>query len=120
MGAVRSTSRRPRPAAVGTLAAALALAACAGSPSKDELEAAKNTISCQLAGERLVIRFDVGEARLLMPAGDRVALYQIPAASGVRYSNGSLELRGKGMDLQLVRDGTATPLAGCEPYQLPK
>ncbi len=89
-------------------------------PSKDEVEAAKNTISCQLAGERLVIRFDTGEARLLMPAGDRVALYQIPAASGVRYSNGSLELRGKGMDLQLVRDGTATPLAGCEPYQLPK
>ena len=119
MGAVRSTSRRPRAAAVGALAA-LVLAACAGSPSKDELEAAKNTISCQLAGERLVIRFDVGEARLLMPAGDRVALYQIPAASGIRYSNGSLELRGKGMDLQLVRDGTATPLAGCEPYQLPK
>jgi len=84
------------------------------------MEAAMNTVNCQLAGERLVIRFDAGEARLLMPTGDRVSLYQIPAASGVRYSNGSLELRGKGMDLQLVRNGAATPLAGCEPYQLPK
>jgi membrane-bound inhibitor of C-type lysozyme len=120
MGSAGSAPRWPRPPAVGAVAAALVLAACASSPSKDEIEAAKNTISCQLAGERLVIRFDTGEARLLMPAGDRVALYQIPAASGIRYSNGSLELRGKGMDLQLVRDGMATPLAGCEPYQLPK
>ena len=57
---------------------------------------------------------------MLMPDGERVTLYQIPTASGIRYSNGSLELRGKGMELQLVRDGTATPLAGCQPYQLPK
>ena len=120
MASVHSTSRGPRPALVGAVAAALALAACGSAPSQEEIEAAKNTLSCQLAGERLVIRFDTGEARLLMPAGDRVALYQIPAASGIRYSNGNLELRGKGMDLQLVRDGAATPLAGCEPYALPK
>jgi hypothetical protein len=102
------------------VAVAAALAACAGSPSAEEIEAAKNSVNCQLAGERLVIRFDTGEARLLMPSGDRVVLYQIPAASGIRFSNGSLELRGKGMDLQLLRDGTASPLTGCEPYPLPK
>ncbi len=62
------------------------------------------------ADERIVIRFDVGEARLLMPDGNRVALYQIPAASGVRFSNGNMELRGKGMDLQLVNNGVATQL----------
>ena len=72
------------------------------------------------ASERIVIRFDVGEARLLMPDGDRVSLYQIPAASGVRYANGDMELRGKGMDLQLVRHGAAIPLADCQPYQPPK
>ena len=87
---------------------------------KDELEAAKNTFACQSGGERIVIRFDVGEARLLMADGDRVSLYQIPAASGVRYSNGRMELRGKGTDLQLVLDGAAVPLTDCQPYRVPK
>ena len=67
-----------------------------------------------------MIRFDTGEARLLMPDGNRVALYQIPAASGVRFSNGNLELRGKGMDLELLHFGVATPLKDCEPFLLPK
>jgi len=116
---MESVGSASRPALVGAVAM-FVLASCGNSPSKEEMEAAMNTVNCQLAGERLVIRFDAGEARLLMPTGDRVSLYQIPAASGVRYSNGSLELRGKGMDLQLVRNGAATPLAGCEPYQLPK
>ena len=74
---------------------------------KDDEEAAKNTIACKLEGERLLLRFDSGEVRLLLPSGDRVFLYQMPSASGVRYTNGSLELRGKGNDLQLARDGTA-------------
>ncbi len=96
------------------------LAGCSNAPSKEELEAAKNTFTCQLAGERLVVRFDSGEARLLMSGGERIVLYQIAAASGVRFSNGTMELRGKGTDLQLVRDGSAAPLTGCEPYTLPK
>ena len=96
------------------------LAACAAEPSKEELEAAKNTFACQLRGERLVIRLDLGEARLLMPDGARVVLHQIPTASGVRYSNGNFELRGKGMDLQYVRDGTVITLADCQPYVIPK
>jgi membrane-bound inhibitor of C-type lysozyme len=96
------------------------LAACANTPSKEELEAAKNTFACQLSGERLVIRFDAGEARLLMPDADRVVLYQIPAASGIRYSNGTLELRGKGMELQLIRNGVSNQLADCAPYTMPK
>jgi membrane-bound inhibitor of C-type lysozyme len=99
--------------------AGLALAACGALSAKDE-EAAKNTFACTLDGERLVIRFDAGEARLLMPSGDRLSLYQIPAASGVRYSNGLVELRGKGMDLRLTRDGVVTPLGDCQPYAPPK
>lgn len=103
------------------LAAVVAIAAgCANTPSKEEQEAAKNTIACQLAGERLVIRFDAGEARLLTPTGERIVLYQLSAASGVRYSNATIELRGKGMDLQLLRDGTVIPLADCQPYTVPK
>ena len=100
--------------------AACTLAGCASGPSKEELEAAKNTFACQLSGERLVIRFDSGEARLLMPDTERVVLYQVPVASGIRYTNGTLDLRGKGTDLQLIRNGSALPLANCAPYEIPK
>ncbi|HEX9278284.1 MAG TPA: hypothetical protein VGA51_18045 [Casimicrobiaceae bacterium] len=104
------------------LVIAAVLAACADKPGKDEQEAAKNTFVCLLEGERLVIRFDMGEARMLMPTGDRISLYQIPVASGVRFSNGNLELRGKGTELTLIDNTTATqvPLAQCAPYSLPK
>ena len=106
--------------AAATAAVVLLCASCAMPPSKDELEAAKNTFACRSGEARIVIRFDVGEARLLMPDGDRVSLYQIPAGSGVRYANGDMELRGKGMDLQLLRHGAPMPLADCQPYQAPK
>jgi membrane-bound inhibitor of C-type lysozyme len=104
------------------LIAAIALAGCADKASKEEEQAAKNTIVCQLQGERLVIRFDAGEARVLMPGGDRIILYQVPSASGARYSNGNLELRGKGTDFTLIDHTTATQaqLAECAPYSLPK
>jgi membrane-bound inhibitor of C-type lysozyme len=100
--------------------AIVALAACNTPPGKEAEEAAKSTIACQLAGERVVIRFDTGEARMLMPGGDRVTLYQITAASGMRYTNGMMELRGKGVELQLIRDGNPASLDGCEPYVPPK
>ena len=107
------------PAAIVTALAIAALAACESSPSKEALEAARNTFACQLAGERIVIRFDSDEARILMPGGDRVNLYQIPSGSGVRYTNGQMELSGKGTELQLIRDGTLTALDGCKPYAPP-
>ena len=100
--------------------AAVLVCGCADSPSKEAQEAAKNTFACQLTGERLVVKFETGEARLLMPDGDRVVLYQVPVASGVRYTNGNLDLRGKGMDLQLIRNGNLTRLADCQPYLPPK
>jgi membrane-bound inhibitor of C-type lysozyme len=112
-------SPAPRAARLVAALACLGLAACGSLSGKDE-EAAKNTFACKLDGERLVIRFDAGEARLLMPGGERISLYQIPVASGVRFSNGLIELRGKGMDLQLTRDGTVTALADCQPYVPPK
>ena len=104
------------------LISAVAIAACGNKPTKEEEEAAKNTFACELQGERLVLRFDAGEARMLMPGGERVVLYQIPTSSGVRFSNGNLELRGKGVELTLVDNTTATqvPLAGCVPYTVPK
>ncbi len=106
--------------AVVALAAAATLAACGGTPSKEEQEAAKNTFTCLQDGERLVIRFDAGEARMLTSAGERIVLYQIPAASGVRYTNGTLELRGKGSELEIIRDANVTRLADCQPYSIPK
>jgi membrane-bound inhibitor of C-type lysozyme len=101
---------------------AAALAGCADQAKKEEQEAAKNTFVCLLEGDRLVIRFDMGMARMLMPSGDRIDLYQIPAASGVRYSNGNLELRGKGTDLLLAdaSSGSEFTLTQCAPYAVPK
>ena len=99
---------------------AATLAACAGKPTQDQIEAANNTFICQAQGERIVIRFDTGEARMLMPSGERVALYQIATASGVRFMNSQLELRGKGTELTLVRDGMAIPLDGCHNPTLPQ
>jgi len=98
----------------------LATSGCSNKPSKEEEEAARNTFACQLRGERVVLRFDAGEARLLMPGGERVVLYQLPTASGVRFSNGTMELRGKGTDLQLSNDTGTVPLVDCQPYALPK
>jgi membrane-bound inhibitor of C-type lysozyme len=90
--------------------------ACTPAPTKEEEEAAKNTWACMAGGERIVIRFDVGEARLLMPDGNRVFLYQIPTTSGVRFSNGQIDLQGTGMDLEFVRMGSATRLKDCQPF----
>ena len=99
---------------------AMFIVGCTPAPSKEEEEAAKNTWACMAAGERVVIRFDVGEARLLMPDGNRVFLYQIPTTSGVRFSNGQIELQGKGMDLELVRMGSPTHLKDCQPFSAVK
>jgi membrane-bound inhibitor of C-type lysozyme len=101
--------------AVACVLGASMLAACQQPPSKAEEEAAKNTFACELAGERVVVRFDntLHEARLLMPDGNSMALHQIPSASGVRFSNGTFELTGKGSELTLSREGVRTPLVGC-------
>ena len=95
------------------------VAACQSSgPTKDEIEAAKQTVDCDYGGERIVIRFTEGEARLLMPDGTRVILYQVAAATGFRYTNGMLDLRGAGLDLQLQRDRITIKMI-CKPYEIP-
>ena len=98
---------------------ASALAGCESPRKKNEEEAARNTFACLINGERLVIRFAEGEVRLLMPDAQRVTLHQIPTGSGVRYSNGHMELRGKGMDLVFTREAIASPLQACAPYTPP-
>ena len=98
------------------LVAGLFLSACDPMQKKKEEELAKTTFACQLNGERFVVRFVEGEARVLMPGMQRVTLYQLPTTSGVRYSNGTMELRGKGTELQFITDNVTTPLRDCEPY----
>lgn len=105
---------------VAAFALAVQLAGCEHKPTKEEEDAAKATFACQFAGDRLIMRFEPGEVRLLTSNAERITLYQIPAASGIRYSNASLELRGKGMDLVLIENGVATRLEGCAPYVAPK
>lgn len=102
------------------LVLAVQLAGCENKPTKEEEEAAKATFACQLAGERLILRFEPGEVRMLTSNADRITLYQIPTTQGVRYNNASLELRGKGTDLVLIENGVATKLEGCVPYVAPK
>lgn len=113
---------RMRPAMLAGVLLLTGLAACEHKPSKEEEEAVKNTFACKLQGARIVIRFDVGEARMLTASGEKVTLYQIPAPAGttVRYSNGSTELRGAGSDLTLIEYGTQVRLEDCQPYAAPK
>ena len=100
-------------------ALALIVTGCEHKPTKEEEEATKNTITCQLAGERLVIRFGSGEARLLTAAAEKITLYQIPSGGGTRYSNGHVELLGKGMDWTLTELGASTTLESCKQYAVP-
>ncbi|HEX3633559.1 MAG TPA: hypothetical protein VHZ01_13705 [Casimicrobiaceae bacterium] len=102
------------------LALAVQLAGCEHKPTKEEEDAAKATFLCQLAGEPLILRFEPGEVRLLTSNAERITLYQIPAATGLRYNNATLELRGKGMDLVMIENGVSTRLEGCAPYVAPK
>lgn len=117
----RDPTPSPRPPARGFLAlvVAVTLAGCMTGPSAEEMEAARKTIDCDRDGERIVIRFEEDEARVLMPDGTRLILYQVSVPSGVRYLNGEMELRGKGLELQLVHNGVAGMLK-CKPYEIPK
>ena len=110
--------RRLRNAAV--FAAAIAVGACVGNPEKPEEVPSKDTFECTLEGERWLVRFVDQEARLLTPQGERINLYQIATASGVRFTNGLIELRGRGAQLTLIRDNFARDLLGCKPVMVPK
>ena len=100
-------------------AALAALASCAA-PEKPAEEPSKDTFECQLEGQRWLVRFTEGEARLLTPQAERINLYQIATASGVRYSNGLVELRGRGTELTLIRDGFSRQMVDCKPLMVPK
>jgi membrane-bound inhibitor of C-type lysozyme len=104
---------------IALTAIALSLAACQSGPSKEELEAAKNTIDCKHDDERVIVKFDEGEARLLLNDATRVVLYQVSTGSGLRYTNGLMELRGKGLEFTLIREGSGVTLT-CKPYEIPK
>lgn len=108
---------------VGLLVMALVMTACHNAPRKEDDEAAKNTWACQLSGERVLVRLERGEVRLLMPSGERINLYQVPSASaaGTRYTNGDIDMIGKGLDLTLSREGgKPEPLESCAPLVPPK
>ena len=107
-----------------TILAALVAAACA-TPEKQPDVPSQDTIACQLEGQRVVIRFLPDEVRLLTPEGERVNLQKVPAASGVRYTNGLVEIRGGGGSptmpegLLYIREGTAWRLQNCAPLMVP-
>lgn len=101
------------------LAFAVLLPACGGGGTKEEVPS-KDTFECTLEGARWLVRFTDGEARLLTPEGQRINLYQVAAGSGVRYTNGLVELRGKGTDLTLTQADFTRQLQGCKPLMVPK
>lgn len=102
------------------IVAVAVVAACAPPPEKPEEVPSPDTFECLLEGERWLVRFTDQEARLLTPQGDRVNLYQVATGSGVRFTNGLIELRGKGTELTLIRDNFARQLQGCKPVMVPK
>lgn len=111
-----------------TLAIALAagfLATACGTPEKQPDQPSGDTIACQLEGQRIVIRFLPDEVRMLTPDGERVTLQKVPASSGVRYTNGLMEVRGGGGPpsnpggLLFIREGTAWTLTNCAPLMVP-
>ena len=108
-------SSRLDPASRIALALAFAsLAGCGGGKATHEDEAGRANYSCKLSGEHIVVRLESDEVRILMPDGDRVILYRIPSGPGVRYSNGTYELRGSGAELTFLDNGVAKKLESCE------
>jgi hypothetical protein len=105
---------------IAVFATVALVAACqSGGPTQDEIEAAKQTVDCDFGGERVVIRFTEGEARLLMADGTRINLYQVSAPTGFRYTNGMLDLRGTTpLELQLQRDRITMKMT-CKQYVIP-
>jgi hypothetical protein len=100
------------------LCAAALLSGCgAFSQSRDEEQAKKNTVDCQYKDERLLVRFDRDEVRVLMPDGERIYLYRVPSSRGVLYTNGDLELLGKGIDITFGPVGGTAKLE-CKPYDV--
>jgi hypothetical protein len=103
-----------------TLCVAVVISGCDHFADKrKEEEAIKNTVDCQYQGERLLVRFDRDEVRVLMPEGDRMYLYRVPSSRGVLYTNGDFELLGKGTDVTFGRAGGTSKLE-CKPYQADK
>jgi len=54
----------------------------------------------------------------MMPDATRIVLYQVQVASGLRYTNGLIELRGRGLDLELQRERQTVRMI-CKPYEIP-
>lgn len=78
---------------VSLIALTMALAAC-GTPTNKVYTA---VYQCE-NGRRLDVVFEPGQAVITMEDGSMATLEQKPAASGIWYSNGRYELRGKGKD----------------------
>ncbi|GIK85626.1 MAG: hypothetical protein BroJett026_11070 [Betaproteobacteria bacterium] len=110
----------PRAALTALVVAFAALVSGCGGGGTKEMVPSPDTFECNFEGARWLVRFTEGEARLLTPEGERINLYQIPSASGVRFTNGLLELRGKGTELALVSDGVLRPMRDCTPLMVPK
>jgi len=107
-------------ACVSIVAMAVVAAASAPTTEKPEEVPSPDTYECTLEGERWLVRFTDQEARLLTPQGERINLYQINTNSGVRFTNGIVELRGRGTDLTMIRNNFERALVGCKPLMIPK
>ena len=103
-----------------TMAVAIAsLAGCQSGPTKEQIEAAKNSIDCERPGERIVIQFGDNEARIVTPGTSTIVLYQVPGRSGFRFMNGTMELRGKRSEIELIRVQAAVQFT-CKPLEIKK
>jgi len=114
---------RHRATLLGIALAAGVTSACHNAPRKQDEELAKSTFACQLAEERVLVRMERDEVRLVMANGEHINLYLVPSAStaGARYTNGTTDAVGKGLELTIMREGAAPePLRNCGPLVPPK
>jgi len=72
---------------VAAIAALVVVGGCKTGPTPEEIEAAKNSVDCERPGEHFVIRYDHGEARILI---ERVRT-QVGQPQGIGWR---LRLRG--------------------------
>ena len=74
----------------------------------------KNTFACQLDGERLVvIRFDAGEVRLLMPGANASSSTRSRRRPACATPTATWNSAARAWSCSSTRHGTVTPLASC-------
>jgi membrane-bound inhibitor of C-type lysozyme len=104
--------RSPIRAAAAAAALAALLAACASGGDRPRWPADATIYKCDADKELVVQYLEGGKSAMVMYPERDFRLDQVPAASGVRYSNGRTTLHTKGPEA-FLEEGGQTLFANC-------